>query len=246
MRRGAAYVLLFLVVFMLAVAARLPLRWALPLLPKSVRCERPEGSLWSGACHGLTLPTPGLSVAEFEWDLRPASLLHLKPSADIRAAQEDSSLTGVAEWAAGRLEFRGLQGRVRLGPGMPPPLSGWSGQVALHAVRVRIGSGRLDRLDGRFEAHDLRSPQGTDWGAFSLEFAPVGLPGTVAPGRLASIGGPIRAVGLVQLKPAERSWQLELKVALRPGAAPDLERMLSALGPPDAEGLRPLSVAGAY
>ncbi len=245
MRRGAGFALLFVVVFTLVLAVRLPLRWVLPLLPKTLHCLQPEGTLWSGGCRGLVLLPTALVFDEFDWAWRPARLLHGRLAFAVRVRRLDASASGVLQWTPGRIEILDAAGVGTLQPGLPPPLAGWTGRVAVEGLRLRLLGGRLDALDGQLEAHGLRSPQGIDWGSYRVSL-PRSSGGDIAPGEIASLDGPLLLKGSVAVKPAERSWQLDVRLAVQPGADPALANALGALGAPDAEGLRPLSVAGTY
>lgn len=245
MRRGAAFALLFLVVFTIVLAARLPLRWALPLWPKSVHCLQPEGTLWSGRCQGLSLAGEDFALDQVEWDLQPAGLWRGQLAVDIRIRRQDATARALLRWSPGRIEIQDGVGSGRIEPGWPPPLAGWSGRLAFKDLALHYAGGQLAALAGVAEAHGLRSPQGMDWGSYRLEVPPSNGQG-LAPGTLVSLGGPLRLQGSATLSPVERSWQLDVRVALQPGADPALANALGALGPPDAEGLRPLSVAGRF
>lgn len=245
MRRGAAFALLFLVVFAGVLAVRLPLRWALPLLPKSLQCLQPEGSLWSGSCRGFSLSGTALSLDLLEWDLKPAGLLKGSLVMDVALRRQDAAARALLHLSPGRLEIQDAVGSGSLEPGMPGPLAGWSGRLEFKALFLRYAGGQLESLAGVAEARDLRSPQGTRWGSYRIDMprsASSGLP----PARLVSLEGPLRLEGIATLSPQARSWQLDARVALQPDADPALAAALGALGPPDAQGLRPLSVAGSY
>lgn len=245
MRRLARFALLFLFVFAIALAVRLPLQWALPWLPESLHCERPEGTVWSGRCQGLSITPSDFSVSEVEWTLRPARLLRGRVALDVRARRGNAEAKGLVQWSPGRIEMLDLAGAGSLEPGLPPPLSGWSGHVRVESLRARLVGGRLDTLDGQIEARDLRSPQGLAWGSYRLDIPRASGPG-IAPGRIASLDGPLILKGSVQLNAAQRSWQLDLRLAVQPGAAAEFGNALSTLPPPDPEGLRPLSIAGTF
>lgn len=245
MRRGIGLALLFLLVFAVTLAIRLPLRWALPLLPNALQCTEPAGSIWSGSCHGLSHSTAGISLTDVEWALQPARLLHGQLVLDVRARRGDAMASGLLQWSPGRVEMRDWTGGGSLEPGLPPPLAGWTGRLAFESLNLRLAAGKLESVDGRLETHDLRSPKGLDWGSYRIDI-PHSRGAGIAPGRLVSIDGPLRLQGTVQVNPAQRSWQLDVRLAVQPGTSPDLENALGALAPPDQEGLRPLSVAGAF
>lgn len=245
MRRVAGFALLFLFVFAIALAVRLPLQWALPWLPKSLHCERPQGSLWSGRCQGLSLAPSGFAVTDVDWTLRPAQLLRGRLALDLHLRRGAAEASGLLQWSPGGMELLGFSGAGDLEPGLPPPLAGWTGQVRFESLRVDLSGGQLVTLDGRLEARNLRSPQGLAWGSYRLEIPRAAASG-IAPGRIESLEGPLRLKGSVQLDPAYRSWQLDLRIAVQPGAAAEIGNALAALPPPDQEGLRPLSIAGAF
>lgn len=246
-RPGVALALLFLLSFGAALLPALPLRWALRFAPAALACEQPEGTPWSGHCgvaswRGPAGPVP---LGALSWNWRPARLLRARLAFDLSLQRGPAQATALLQLSPGRLEVLDLGFSGPLDPtllrGVPP---GWSGRLEGRGLRLRLRAGKLDALDGDLEVRDLRSGRGDAWGSYQLHI-PKQAGGGLAPGSLKALEGPLQLQGTLQLK-ADRSWQLDAAVAARPEAPADLARALEALGPPDAAGLRPLSIAGSY
>ena len=239
--------LLFAITFLLVLVFHLPLRWALPLLPRSLQCQGAEGSLWSGHCASLAWSAAGsaMPLGDVNWSMRPARLLRARLAFDVHVQRGGSQARALAQLGFGTLELLELTAHGPLDPalvrGFPP---GWSGELDVTGARVRLEGGKLTALDGSFVARNLVSqqPRPTTWGSYQLRIAPrVG--GGLAPGELKDLDGPLQLRGTLTLA-TDFSWQLEGGVATRPGADPGLAQQLQYLGAPDAQGLRPFSLAG--
>ena len=239
--------LLFALTFLLVLVFHLPLRWARPLLPRALQCQGAEGSLWSGHCASLAWSAAGgaMPLGDVSWSMRPARLLRARLAFDVHVQRGGSQARALAQLGFGTLELLELTAHGPLDPalvrGFPP---GWSGELDVVGARVRLEGGKLTALDGSFVARNLVSqlPHPTTWGSYQLRIAPrVG--GGLAPGELKDLDGPLQLRGTLTLAP-DFSWQLEGGVATRPGADPGLAQQLQYLGAPDAQGLRPFSLAG--
>jgi hypothetical protein len=239
--------LLFAITFLLVLVSHLPLRWALPLFPKVLQCQGGEGSLWSGHCASLawTGSGGGMRLGDVSWSMRAARLLRARLAFDVRVQRDGSQASALAQLGFGSLELLDLAAHGPLDPalvkGFPP---GWTGELDVAGARVRLEGGKLTALDGRFVARNLVSqvPRPTAWGSYQLHI-PRRNGGGLAPGELKDLEGPLQLRGTLKLA-TDFSWQLEGGVATRPGADPGLAQQLQYLGAPDAEGLRPFSLAG--
>lgn len=246
--RGAALALLFGSAFVLTLLVHLPLRWALPLLPRALQCQGPEGSLWSGRCATLAWTAPGgvMPIGDVSWSMRPARLLRTRLAFDVRIRRGPSLASALVQLGIGRVELLDVDARGPLDPsivkGFPPD---WTGELEITGARVRLEQGKLTALDGTVVARNLvsQSPGPTAWGSYQLRF-PKRDGGALAPGDLKDLEGPLQLQGILQLGP-DFSWKLDGRVAARPTAEPALVRQIQQLqgfGPVDAQGLRPFSL----
>ena len=254
MRRGSALAFLFLVVFALAIIIRLPLGPLLRFLPPGIHCEDPEGSPWSGHCASLRLEQSGRSmgIGALDWSLKPWRLFRARLAFDVRvhaaeAGRSADQLTAIVQITTSRqLEVLGLSGTLPLQTFAGSLPQGWTGQLQFKDLRLRLrADGRILAADGEVSVRQLRSPRPYDWGSHVLRMPRASGEG-LAPGSVQSLEGPLQVDGTLQLQP-DGGWQLDARVGAKdPALADELSASLAVLGPPDAAGLRPLSVAGRF
>lgn len=237
--------LLGVLVFAVVVIVRLPADWLLPgELARS--CATLEGSLWSGTCTGLVLS--GSSAGDVSWRLEPLRLLVGRLAAHVSAAR------GTTASASGDLEF-GMRGVITarhlladlpldagILPGVPRTLHG-SAHVELALAQLQHGA--LTRIEGRIEARNLEDRSGgadTPLGSYLVTFPG----GSGQPtGKIRDLEGPIALEGTLRLT-NQPGFELEGQIAPRPGAPAELVNNIRFLGPPDASGRRPFTVAGTF
>jgi hypothetical protein len=244
-RPGALLVLAFLLSFGVGLLPRIPLRAGLRILPATLTCSQPQGALLSGRCQDLSLRLRSgpLSLGELSWSWRPWRLLRGRLAFDLSAQRGPVQASALLQFALTRIEVLDLSGQgpmdATLLRALPP---GWSGEFEARGLRLRLEGDRLTALDGDLRVPHLRAAQGEAWGSYQLHIPR--LPGGgLAPGTLRSLEGPVALQGTLRLKP-DRSWQLDASVAMKPGSP--AAAALDFLGPPDAQGMRPLSVSGSY
>jgi general secretion pathway protein N len=245
--RPATLAVLFAAAFLVVLLVHLPLRWSLPLLPKALQCQGAEGSLWSGRCAQLAWSAAGsgMLLGDVSWSMRPLRLLRTRLAFDVRIQRGGGQASGLVQLGLGRIELLELAARGPLDPalikGFPP---GWSGEIEVSDARVRLEQGKLAAVDGTVVARNLvaRTPRPTGWGSYQLHIPRLSS-GGLAPGELKDLDGPLQLKGTLKIAP-DFSWQLDGGVATRPGADPGLAQQIQFLGAPDAQGLRPFSLAG--
>ena len=239
--------LLSLVGFALGLIVGMPLRWAVPLLPKSLRCDAPSGSLWSGACANLGLDS--LNVGMVRWTARPGALLLGRLSADVQVVQP--GLSGRATFAAaltGRVIARDVDARIDLGgPLLSRFASSLRGNLTLDLDELQFADGWVRALRGTVDAGDLEqlSPQPLMLGGYRIQFdTPPDSAGRIV-GTLRDQGGPLEVEGTLALT-ATPGYELQGSVRARPGAPPVLEQQIRFLGSPDGAGRRPFAQAETF
>jgi hypothetical protein len=250
MRLRIGHILLAVLAFAVALLWRLPLRWALPFVPANIHCSAPAGSLWKGRCGDLSLAAPGgaLPVGPVSWQLAPAALLKGRLAGHAQVA--GPLLQGRARFSAGlgrTLELQDLDATLPLDRRLLPMVpANWTGRVNVRVPQLKIVAGRLESVAGDIEARDIvaQGSRPDDFGSYALH-VPAAAPGQVHRGELRDLGGPLELAGAVVMQP-DLSWQVDAQLSARPAASADLRRLIEFLGPPDAQGRRPFSVAGDF
>jgi len=238
---------LAIVAFSVVFLTRLPLRWALPLLPKSVHCDGPTGTLWNGQCASLSSRTGATAflVGELGWQLRPWQLLRGRIALDVGLSRGPLRANAQLQWGINRLEVLGLSAHGPLDPALLPGFPAtWRGELQISGGRLRLDKGRLTVLEGNARASNLggMGPVPTTYGSYQLQF-PRSTGETPGIGQIRDEGGPLQVQATLRVTPA-REWQLDGLVAARATSDPALARQIQYLGSPDAQGLRPFSLAG--
>jgi hypothetical protein len=253
MRRGAKITAVALAAFVAVLIARLPARWAAGALPRGAACARISGTLWSGACAGLT--ELGAPIGDLTWELHPLRLLTASLSADVALSRgEGTARARIDIGPSGTVTARGVQASFPLDrallPALPPGMQG-SAQADIPFLRCR--GLRLLGIRGRIDVRGLTDGRGEPLGSYRLSFPASSAPGASTPGagsggpvgRLTDLGGPFSVDGTVRLT-SEPGYVVEAEVAARPGAPPDLANAVRYLGSPDPSGRRPLTLSGTF
>jgi general secretion pathway protein N len=225
--------------FLLALLATLPLRWLTPLLPQTLECATPTGTIWSGQCAALRFGSNALGTTS--WSLRPSELLRGRLGADLSLQQPGLSLRAiVAASATGALSARELSGDVQLGYAFVERLApNLRGRLALDVSEVVVRQGWVRALRGDIVVTDLQQtyPQALTLGSYRIQFAaPPDSTGRLV-GQLQDTGGPLDVRGTLVLL-AEPGYELTGTVATRADAPPTLADQIRFLGSPDAAGRR--------
>ena len=82
--------LLGLAAFLVVLLVRLPARWFTPLLPAAAQCQAASGTVWRGACEGLSLSdgkSQPLVLQQLRWNIHPAALFRAPPVRRCRNAE---------------------------------------------------------------------------------------------------------------------------------------------------------------
>jgi hypothetical protein len=244
------WILLGLAGFLVILLVRLPAGWFSGQLPPQIRCDGLGGSVWRGDCEGLAIDQgmpnrAPLRIDSLHWKLHPAALLLGRLSADVVMLRgEGEARATVTRGAGGLLDVQGLQGQMQIDRDLLPPLPpGWRGVARFEEVQLRLDGSTIGQLSGAAELRDMTDATAARLGSYRLDF---GTQPQSPPfhGTFRSLDGPLTMEGRITLE-ADTSWVLEGTVAARPDTPPALARMLQVLGPADASGARPFSIAGA-
>lgn len=244
MRRGILITVLAVVAFVAIVIARLPANWIIPTSSPLASCNALDGTIWSGACVGLT--SQGRPVGDLTWDVHALRLLTGKLSAKLVLTRPTGSVRG--DFAVGldkTLTVRNAQADLPLDNDLlqllPPNLRTLHGTTnadiaLLHLTKDNI----INQLQGHIEVHDLEDHDRggvTRLGSYALTFPG----GSGDPtGQLKDLGGPIGLEGTVRLTQDKPGAMLDTYITLRPDAPPQLVSQLQYLAP-DAQGRRQLT-----
>jgi general secretion pathway protein N len=238
-------ILLVVAAFALTLVVRLPagiLSW---LLPRSVACESPAGTLWHGGCAELR--SGALALSDVRWTLHPLSLLRAQAALDVEST--DPRARGGAQVTLhlnGDLDIASLNASLALDGGIVPVPSGWSGVLDLGIDRASVRGGHVAAVQGTLTARSLRMAQPSeDLGSFELKFPSAPVSDAPMLGTLRDLGGPLSLAAQLQLR-RDGNYELEGSIAARDASNADLQRVLNLLGPPDAAGRRAVSFAGSY
>jgi hypothetical protein len=236
----AALVLLFVA----TIVVRFPARWAFAFAPRGLDCAEASGSAWHGACRGLQAGP--LRLAAIEWQLHPLALLRGRLGVSLRCADPRYQGHGELELGfGGRVAARDLEATLPLDPSWLRLVPrGWSGQLQIALGQVQLVQGKPAGILGTIDLRQLRqlSPP-MEFGNYTVRFAAPADANGQQHGQLADAGGPLALSGELQLG-NDGQYELNGTVAARGSAAAELARSLELLGPADAAGRRPFSLAG--
>lgn len=239
--------LLAIVAFAVVLLLRWPLGWALPLLPKSVHCEWPAGTLWNGHCASLSARLGGQAflLGEVNWQMQPWQLWRGRLALAVSLSRGPVRATAVVHWGINHLEVLNLSAQGPLDPAYVPGFPAtWRGALQINGVHLRLDKGRLTAVEGSVRANQLASlgPASVTYGSYLLQFPPAS-GDVLSVGQIRDEGGPLQVQASLRVTPA-LDWQLDGLVAARASTDPALAKQIQYLGSPDAQGLRPFSMAG--
>ena len=237
-----AYVALTLATFPAGTA----LRW---FAPSGVTFAGVAGTLWSGSA--ATCSVGGFTLEALRWNLRPASLLLGRLSADVEARLPDGFVSGNIVASPNTVSFSNVRGGTSL-PALVGilPVRGLRGQANVSLERFVLEDGWPAAAIGELKLAGLETlpliPDGS--GAYvplgdytvSLVEAPEGeLAATFIDN-----GGPLEVEGTLSLD-AGRVYTIDALVEPRANANEMLVEGLKLMsGEPDAEGRRRFNLSG--
>lgn len=204
-----------------------------------------EGTVWKGRAQ--VLQAAGANLGNATWNLHVLALFTARLQADLELNRNDGFARGiVAASPGGKLHLSKLNASLPLSAlpagGLP---GGWTGMLKLKLADLVLEKGWPTSVDGTVEAMDLTGParRPANIGSYKLVFAPAQNTADTLSGALTDLGGPLQIAGTLQLK-NDRSYLIEGFVTTRPTTPRDVADALQMLGPPDAQGRRPFSIAG--
>jgi general secretion pathway protein N len=243
------WLLIAVLAYLIFLVATIPAARVLPrLAPFGIQAVGASGTLWNGQVAALNVR--GISLGATRWALQPWRIVTGKLGASIHSKSSDGYIDADAiAGFSGNIVLRNVRASLPLTSlyGIQLPgggLNGWTGTLQANLDEVQLVKQWPTALVGRLDVRDLIGPprEPVALGSYQLTFAPStdkNLQGVLA----SADGALLDAVGTVRLA-GDRSYVVDVQVAARPGAPGNIARVLEYLGVPDAQGRRPLSLAG--
>lgn len=247
------WIVIGLVLYIVFVVASFPAARLAPRLQQAgVIVAGVTGTIWRGRAAGLQVR--GITMGPTEWRVSPLRLLTGALSVTLHTERSDGYLDAtvnmklggaiVLNEARGTLPISALNALGLPGGGT----QGWSGNLALKMDELHLANGWPTVIRGSVDVVDLVGPprQPTQLGGYRISFPASGgtAPAGEVHGTLQSFDdAPLDVTGTVRLM-ATRNYVIDAQVVTRAGAPAAIVKSLEYLGPADAQGRRPLSVAG--
>ncbi|HTE40558.1 MAG TPA: type II secretion system protein N [Steroidobacteraceae bacterium] len=243
------WLLIAVLAYLVFLIATIPAVRMLPrLIPFGIQAVGASGTLWNGQVAALN--ARGISLGATQWRLQPWRLVTGKLGASIHSKNDNGYIDAdVVVGFSGAIQLRNVRALLPLNAlyGLQLPgggLNGWTGTLQAELDQVELVKQWPIALVGRVDVRDLVGPprEPVQLGSYRLTFTPStdkNLQGVLS----SEEGALLDAVGSVRLS-VDRSYVVDVQVAARPGAPANIARVLEYLGVPDAQGRRPLSLAG--
>jgi general secretion pathway protein N len=240
------------VMYLLFLIATFPAaRVASKLQANGVQLAGVSGSIWNGSAGAVQ--ASGIILGPTDWHISPWRLFIGTLSADIHSKRDDGYADATVRIGfGGALSIRNFRGSLPVsalaGIGLPGGANGWAGTIQLKMDELTFANRWPSNIKGTIEIANLVGPaqQPTQLGSYRISFpAPNS---STANGELQGAvvsmeDAPLDVAGAVRLSP-NHTYVIDAQVATRPSAPASIVKALQYLGPPDAQGRRPLSVAG--
>jgi general secretion pathway protein N len=206
-----------------------------------------SGSVWNGKAQ--VLQVQGMNIGGVEWDLHVLPLFTLHLNADVKLSRVDGfATTAVSVGPGGKVTLKQLTASLPLSAINNPQFNGWTGQVNAKFARLTLDKGWPVDVDGTLDAVDITGPprKPANVGSYRVVFDPAASTPELLQGAVSDAGnGPLLINGTIKLKAADRSYEIDALVGTKGNTPQNLARALEFLGPPDAQGRRQFSMAGA-
>jgi hypothetical protein len=242
--RARGIVTLAAVLFVGLLVWRLPCRWLRPLLPATVQCAQPQGTVWNGQCEQLRIDVRELH--NVRWQLAPLPLL--TGTLAVTASVSDPRLQAQGELRydiGGSWQLRAATAQLAVPSDLLP---GWlpncSGNLSIDVPTASGLRSQVMALQSTIQMRKLwmHRPE-VEWGDYQLSLANGASAGEFN-GQLRDLGTALRLSGTLSFNLVRGDYEINGRVAATPRAAAELQHLVEQLGAPDAEGMRPFSVAG--
>lgn len=205
-----------------------------------------SGTVWNGKAQVLQIQ--GSNIGSLEWDLHVLPLFTLHLNADVKVSRTDGfAASELSVGPGGKVTLKGLTASLPLSAINSPQLAGWAGQLNAKFARLTLENGWPTQVDGTLDALDVTGParRPANVGSYRVVFDPATSTAELLQGAISDAGnGPLQINGTIRLK-ADRSYEVDALVGAKPNTPQNLAKALEYLGPPDPQGRRQFSMAGA-
>jgi len=214
--------------------------------PAGITAGGVSGSIWNGKAQVLQIQ--GVQVGSVEWDLHVLALFTAHLSADVKVSRVDGfANTAVSVSPSGTVTLKELTASLPLRALPSNVATGWSATLNGKFTRLTLEKGWPTHVDGSLDAIDVTGParRPANVGSYRIVFDPATANPELLQGAVSDAGdGPLQINGTVRLK-ADRSYEVDALVGTKPNTPGNLAKALEYLGPPDPQGRRQFSMAGA-
>ncbi|MFL6617267.1 MAG: type II secretion system protein N [Povalibacter sp.] len=244
MKRIWPVVLLGVIAYLVFAIATLPAQLLISRLSPAVSAAGVHGTVWNGQAEVVQIA--GQRIGSVAWKLRAFPLFLGRFQGDAKITRIDGfAQGGFKARLSGALELKDLTASIPL-TSLSVGVRGWAGTVNARLARLAIVNGWPTQAEGTIEVLDLTGPPNrpANMGGYKVTFPP-GSGGDELVGALSDLGGPLNIAGNLRLK-SDRSYVVEGAVAARPEAPKSVADSLQYLGPAEADGRRPFSIAGTF
>jgi general secretion pathway protein N len=245
MKRTLRISILAILAFAIILLVRLPASWVKGFLPPGITCADIAGTAWNGSCSGIAYN--GAALGNLNWELHPLALFRGKVAGFVNLTRGGQFVRGDFEMASGQSYVaHDLQAQLPLDPPLLPQLdAGYSGNLSVNLQYLRLEKNLLAAIEGQVQATSLYSKRDRlALGGYSATFLKAAA-GSEPVAQVSSLEGPVDFEGTLKLT-REPGWVVDGKIRTKPETPQALVQQLAYLGAPDAQGFRPLSLAGTF
>ncbi|MBC7983963.1 MAG: type II secretion system protein N [Candidatus Obscuribacterales bacterium] len=220
------------------------------LASQGVVIAEASGSVWSG--RAAAIQYRGFTLGATQWRINAAALLLGRLTLEFKSKRDDGFVNAtVSARLSGKLHISDLRAALPLsaiGSMSSGMVRGWQGNLQAQVAELVLVQGWPVYLRGTIDATELVGPasQPASIGGYSVSFDGSDANGTAGElqGQLSSRdNAPLDVAGFLRLQP-NRQYVIDAQVGTRTNAPEQIRKALEYLGPPDAQGRRPLSVSG--
>jgi hypothetical protein len=231
--------------FLLIILVKLPATWFSGFLPARLTCSQISGSLWRGQCVGLS--DEATRLGDLQWQLSPWRLPMAQAVAhvNLRGDELGSAQAQLTIKTGGVILIRELISDLALSSAVSPNVpEGVRAKIKTDIESMRVQGNVIRELAGTVEIRelvksDLQQPQ---LGDYLLTFPAVASGAAPADpmATVQTLAGPWDVSGTLRLT-ADPGFAIEGWIKAKAGHSID---GMESLGPADAAGRRPFSIAG--
>jgi general secretion pathway protein N len=209
-----------------------------------------SGTIWNGRAQALAWRSAPLG--DLAWSIAPLEVLRGRVGGELQLTRPDGRLSTHASLSLGgtlRLADTTADLPVELLAALPVGMPrNWRGRLSGTFAEITVAKGWPTAIRGTLEMDGMIAPppRNVSIGSYHVEMPDPAASDTtdgVLSARVTDKEGPLSFEGRLTLSP-DRSFLLEGTVAPRGTTPPPLAQSLQFLGPPDANGRRPVSVSG--